>query len=227
MPIQIRCPSCEATLRVPDNLLGKAVKCPKCKTTFTADDGTGPSENIQAQAPARPSSASRRPRAPEPEEEIIEDFEEVDDEEERPRRRRRGGRRAAAEQAVSGPAIALMVVGGLGLLVAIANLVLTVMGVAVFGAAAVAPKGAGGGFNPAPEAAGYAAGRLIGTILSFCWPAIVLSGAIQMKRLQSFGYAMTACIVAMLPCNLCCLLGLPFGIWGLVVLNRSDVKDAF
>jgi hypothetical protein len=38
---------------------------------------------------------------------------------------------------------------------------------------------------------------------------------------------MVASIFAMLPCNPCCLLGLPIGIWALVVLSNEDVKDAF
>jgi hypothetical protein len=31
----------------------------------------------------------------------------------------------------------------------------------------------------------------------------------------------------MAPVNPFCVLGLPLGIWGLIVLNRQDVKDAF
>jgi len=38
---------------------------------------------------------------------------------------------------------------------------------------------------------------------------------------------MAGSIVAMVPCNICCLLGLPFGIWALVVIVRPEVKDAF
>ena len=34
-------------------------------------------------------------------------------------------------------------------------------------------------------------------------------------------------IVSMLPCSCCWTLGLPFGIWALVVLNQPEVKDAF
>lgn len=36
MSIQIHCPSCQKTLKVPDHLQGKAVKCPSCAATFTA-----------------------------------------------------------------------------------------------------------------------------------------------------------------------------------------------
>jgi hypothetical protein len=32
MPIQLRCGSCDQSLRVPDQLLGKRIRCPKCKT---------------------------------------------------------------------------------------------------------------------------------------------------------------------------------------------------
>jgi hypothetical protein len=56
---------------------------------------------------------------------------------------------------------------------------------------------------------------------------VVIAGSIQMMRLQSHGMATAAAVVAMLPCNLCCLLGLPIGIWALVVLLREDVKRAF
>ena len=58
---------------------------------------------------------------------------------------------------------------------------------------------------------------------------LVLLGAIKMLRLQSRALAMTACIVAMIPFTVscCCVLGLPFGIWGLVVLNKPEVKSHF
>jgi hypothetical protein len=37
-----------------------------------------------------------------------------------------------------------------------------------------------------------------------------------------------ASIVAMIPCvSPCCCIGLPVGIWALVVLSKGDVKDHF
>jgi hypothetical protein len=57
--------------------------------------------------------------------------------------------------------------------------------------------------------------------------AIVLFGAIKMKQLENYGLAMTASIIAMLPCSLCCLAGLPIGIWSLVILSKPEVKAAF
>jgi len=57
---------------------------------------------------------------------------------------------------------------------------------------------------------------------------LVFIGAMKMKNLENYSLAMAAAIVAVIPCiSPCCLLGLPFGIWALVVLNDSSVKAAF
>jgi hypothetical protein len=44
-----------------------------------------------------------------------------------------------------------------------------------------------------------------------------------MKRLESYGWAVTASIIAIFGGAI----GLPFGIWALVVLIRPEVKAAF
>jgi hypothetical protein len=39
---------------------------------------------------------------------------------------------------------------------------------------------------------------------------------------------MTASILALAPCiSPCCLVGLPIGIWALVVLSKPEVKSSF
>ena len=56
----------------------------------------------------------------------------------------------------------------------------------------------------------------------------MLIAAIRMKELRSYGLAMAGAILGMLPyLSPCCLLGLPFGIWALVVLADPAVKAAF
>ena len=66
--------------------------------------------------------------------------------------------------------------------------------------------------------------KVIGLAIS----ALILFGAIGMQKLTGHGLALTAAIVAMIPCfSPCCVLGLPFGIWALVVLNRPEVKSQF
>lgn len=56
----------------------------------------------------------------------------------------------------------------------------------------------------------------------------VLIGEIQMKNLRKRSMSMTACVLGSIPCiSPCCVLGIPFGIWGLVVLNDPQVRRAF
>ena len=70
---------------------------------------------------------------------------------------------------------------------------------------------------------GEAVGACIGPLLH----VIVLIGALNMRKLQNYGLSMTASILVMLPCSACCVLGLPFGIWSIVVLNDAGVKQHF
>ena len=56
----------------------------------------------------------------------------------------------------------------------------------------------------------------------------VLYGAWHMKQRRNYGLARAAAVVALIPLvGPCCLLGIPFGIWALVVLNKPHVRNAF
>lgn len=56
----------------------------------------------------------------------------------------------------------------------------------------------------------------------------VLFGGINMLRGKAFASCMAAGIIAVIPlCTPCVVLGIPFGIWALIVLNQPDVKAAF
>jgi len=57
---------------------------------------------------------------------------------------------------------------------------------------------------------------------------VILAGAISLLRLRSAGFARTACVLALIPClGPCFILGVPFGIWGLVAMNDRRVRAAF
>jgi len=57
---------------------------------------------------------------------------------------------------------------------------------------------------------------------------VILVGALLMMNLRARGLVITSSILAMIPCvSPCCLLGLPIGIWAVVVLSQQDVKQAF
>ncbi|HUA38592.1 MAG TPA: protein kinase [Candidatus Sulfopaludibacter sp.] len=53
---------------------------------------------------------------------------------------------------------------------------------------------------------------------------LILVGAIQMLRLRSYAWAMTAAILSVVACS---LIGLPMGIWAMIVLARQDVRETF
>jgi hypothetical protein len=57
---------------------------------------------------------------------------------------------------------------------------------------------------------------------------VILVGAIQMIRVRTWGLALTSAILAMVHVgSCCCLFGIPFGIWALIVLCDAEVKAAF
>jgi hypothetical protein len=57
---------------------------------------------------------------------------------------------------------------------------------------------------------------------------VILVGAIQMMRFRWWPWALTASILAMINFGTCCcVLGLPAGIWSLIVLFSQDVRTAF
>ncbi len=65
-------------------------------------------------------------------------------------------------------------------------------------------------------------------ILGFLVAPVIIYGAIQMMCGRSFGLSRTAAILAVIPLTSCCfVIGIPFGIWALVVLSQPDVKALF
>ena len=64
-------------------------------------------------------------------------------------------------------------------------------------------------------------------ILQLIGSVIIFYGGSQMKQLRGYGWAIAASVLSIIPCNCCCCLGAPFGIWSLAVLMNSDVKLAF
>lgn len=66
------------------------------------------------------------------------------------------------------------------------------------------------------------------TLVEILFSLLILIGGIQMWNLSGMTLPVTASILAIIPCisGCCCLLGLPAGIWSLVVLSRPDVKYA-
>jgi hypothetical protein len=135
------------------------------------------------------------------------------------------GGREAALQALKGPAIALTVTAILGLILVGLGLVincLSLAGVQLTHNQALDSQterlinSFGGGIGIVMD--------IVGGIVAI----IILRGAGKMRRLENHSFAVTASVLAMVPCiSPCCLFGLPFGIWALMVLNKPEVKSQF
>jgi len=127
----------------------------------------------------------------------------------------------AARSQVTAPAVALMISAILGILYQAAMMLFRVLGTPFLLAQQNAQM-------PAWIAAlSGTVGTIMG-VVGILIGLVILFGAIKMKRLEGYTLAVTSCILAMVPClSPCCLLGLPFGIWALVVLCKPEVKAAF
>jgi hypothetical protein len=134
------------------------------------------------------------------------------------------GSREAALIAVRGPAMGLKIIAVLMLVFVVLDLIATALG---WGGARTSELGFG---DQTVARVAAALGGVLGIVVDFVVAAlavVILKGASRMESLQGHSFAIVAAVLAMLPCSLCCLFGLPVGIWALVVLNRPDVKSQF
>jgi phage FluMu protein Com len=245
MPISMTCSNCNKTLKVPDDLAGKKVRCPACKTVLAVPVPEEDVEAIEEEAPPpkKPSNAIKPEKAlpPNRRNDDDDDEEERDDEEEddRPRRKkkrrddddddedldvRRKGKssRSYALGRTAGPGICLMVCGGLGTLLFIVATILNFLGMAMMPELGRAQAAAG------QNVAAYNVGQILGSVFMITLNAAVGYGGYQIMTLSNYRSAMSVAIIAMIPiCSPCYILGIPFGIWALVVLLDPRVKKAF
>jgi phage FluMu protein Com len=205
MPIEFRCGQCGKLLRTGDETAGRQAQCPECGTltevpTPGATPGTPPPLGPLSGQNVGSSGGAAGP-SPMP------------------------GVAAygvPAAQRVSGPATALMVTAALGILAHVYGILYALIAVGIGIGATMTVR-----LWPFPmmvDRRGMAACEVFGLVMA----VIVLIGAVKMKNLENYSFAIASAIIAIVPCtSQCCLLGVPFGIWALVVLNDSSVKAAF
>lgn len=68
----------------------------------------------------------------------------------------------------------------------------------------------------------YARG-LAGVVIN----GVMIAGALAMRRLENRNLALAAATFALIPCQCCCCVSIPFGVWALLMLNDPEVKQAF
>jgi hypothetical protein len=79
-----------------------------------------------------------------------------------------------------------------------------------------------------PEGISRLVGQIIGIVAMFITSLIIIVGSIGMLRLRGYGGALTAAIVAAIPiCSPCFILGIPFGVWAIVLLRKPEIKSRF
>ena len=132
---------------------------------------------------------------------------------------------AEIERRVSGPATGLLVTAIVGIVFGVISTVMNIFGMGMAGLSG-AVRDLGPFDSMLPMMSG--AMGIATTLISIGVGVLIIYAALQMKKLQSYGLAMAGTIVAMIPCiSPCCILGLPIGIWALVVLLKPEVKAAF
>ena len=134
-----------------------------------------------------------------------------------------------ARRQVSGPAIGLIVTGILSLAMSLVSLVMHLT--VVLGMRTVqAMPSPGPQFQQLFTFLNSLNGPLglVSDVFSLTMGTLITLGAFKLKNLQSYTFAYTMSILAMIPClSPCCLLGLPFGIWALVQLSKPEIKAQF
>lgn len=212
MAISVNCPSCARQYSVKEEAAGKKFKCKDCGAVVEVPMGGGgggdafsddygdaynPYADDEDAAGGAPPPMATR----------------------RPKKKSGGSRSAAAERTKL-PAIFLLIIVCLSFLNHAGGIVLHFMGINAF-PMQQAPQ------NQAEEI-GRMVGGVVGGVVGLGADALVFFGALSLLRVSSYGMAMTGSILAVIPClSPCCVLGIPFGIWALVVLNDESVKAGF
>jgi len=215
MSIEFHCSRCDRMLRTDDDTVGRMAQCPECggQTQVPEPDTT----DLHSSSWSSAGDSSSVSPSPEPAGSTGY---------QNPYQTAAGrgpgysGNALYALKRISAPATCLMVTAVLGLLFQVAGIFGHAMRFGPFMPPAVQKEWMLMAFMGPPAIAFIA----IGVIMSI----VVLVGAIKMKGLENYGLALTASILALIPCTSpCCFLGLPFGIWALVVLSDPVVKAAF
>lgn len=224
MSIEFRCTQCSKLLRVGDDALGKKARCPDCGTIqevvspqdsaarpFAEPTSTFPSDANRAAplggppaSPANPFGDTGSGGTPFGSQGVNPYQAPATAGSPTPMSR------ATAMDRVRGPAIGMLVAG-------IVSLVLQLVVIGAVIVTAISQQG--------PTEVIFF--QILGQSFGMAASLLMIAGAVKMKNLSSYPLAMAGTIVAMLPCGSCCVISLPFGIWGLIVLLDNQVKSCF
>jgi len=228
MPIEFACPGCNKHLRVADSAAGKRARCPDCgavsnvPTASPASDFSG----FSAPQPASDSEAqwstgnwtSEPPPAKAATGSPFATNEAAENPFSAPASNFDSARAMSLQEVrtkVAAPAICMMVAGIITAAFASIYLVLMLIGIV----ATIAQN------DPGETLEAFAGFGMF--LIPLVRAGLIIYGAVQMKKLKNYPFAMTAAILSVIPFCSCVFIDLPFGIWALVVLSNTQVKQAF
>jgi hypothetical protein len=233
MAIEFRCNQCGRLLRTGEETAGRMAQCPECgsQTPIPFSTEAEPVQPIDIEPPAAevagsPFSGSfgSSPFGSRSERSQADENPYQSPQEAWPAGTGYPPSPGYAVNRVSVPAVGLIVTGAIGLL-----LHALVLAFSMFVPFVPAPNNPNAPqmpniFQPA-LGVGFAVaqhGLAIGLSI------LLLVGGMKMKKLENYSLCIAASIIALIPCfSPCCLSGLPFGIWALVVLSDPHVKSSF
>lgn len=64
-------------------------------------------------------------------------------------------------------------------------------------------------------------------IIAILMGLVIFFAGYRMMKVKNWGLAMTGAVLSLIPCQGCCLLGIPIGIFAIMALADSDVKLGF
>lgn len=126
-----------------------------------------------------------------------------------------------ASDQVSGPSVGLLITGILGGVLSFIGLIASLFETGIES------------IKSHEFMAGYASIAEGATGVAFCFVGLLVAGfiiyaSLKMKQLSQWSLCIAASIIAMIPCiSPCCIVGLPIGIWCLVVLTKPEVRASF
>jgi phage FluMu protein Com len=227
MSIEFGCCECRKLLRVPEASAGKKARCPACGSIQDVPSAPEPGSTQSSEQPNHeaesdsPFAASRTSRNPFSEGGTPASGNPFAADETNPYAAPTSGAgvvnpspfgpgtEAWARTCVEGPANSLTAVAGIVLILSAIGMAINLSSLMV-----------AGNFEDSVVS-------VVGTLVVAIPYGIVVYGALRMKQLQNYKLAIAVSILAMLPCSGCCILGLPVGIWSLVVLCNPTIRAAF
>jgi len=130
----------------------------------------------------------------------------------------------SAKQKISGPSIGLLITGILGAVSSLATFIMFMVGVSIGSLWMDEIPELPEWYENVYEGAFGLGSAFVGILVAL----FIIYVALKMKELKQWGLCVAASILAMIPCiSPCCIIGLPIGIWCLVVLMKPEIKNAF